>query len=184
MKPHSEVQNPLLDHRRPPVWALPRYFCPNRLKTLPPRNARSQVKVKSTWSDRKPRLDLDLGTPEFRCSYGNQIIYFAEIPYRGTIGWCGRLHRDSPSAAPGSSPPAGTPSASSAPLCSRDAPPPTHGSQQRRDGDLLMISSSHQQERNKQAVATTQAKASIPNLKMEYLSFSSIFADRAGWNKG
>lgn len=95
-----------------------------------------------------------------------------------------RLHRDSPSAAPGSSPPAGIPSASCAPLCSRGAPLPTHGSQQRRDGDLLMISFSQEQERNKQAVATTQAKASIPNLKMEYLSFSSIFADRAGWNKG
>lgn len=32
---------------------------------------------------------------------------------------------DSPGAAPGSSPPAGTPSASSAPRCCRDAPPPT-----------------------------------------------------------
>lgn len=39
-----------------------------------------------------------------------------------------RLRRDSPVAAPGSSPPAGIPSASFAPRCSRDAPPPTHGS--------------------------------------------------------
>lgn len=56
-----------------------------------------------------------------------------------------RLRRDSPVAAPGSSPPAGIPSASSAPQCSHDALPPTHGSQHRQDkrghGDLLMICS-------------------------------------------
>lgn len=44
-----------------------------------------------------------------------------------------RLSCDSPVAVPGSSPPAGIPSASFAPRCSRDAPPPTDGSQQRQD---------------------------------------------------
>lgn len=109
-----------------------------------------------------------LGALYLRRFYDDRIIHFIEIRY-GAGG--GRLRRDSPSAAPGSSPPAGIPSASSAPRCSRAAPPPTHGSQQRQGGDLLMISFSHGRERNKQAVATTQAKASIPNVKMEELSF-------------
>jgi len=43
------------------------------------------------------------------------------------------LHCDSPLAALGSSPPAGIPSASFAPRCSRDALPPTDGSQHRQE---------------------------------------------------
>lgn len=83
-----------------------------------------------------------------------------------------RLRRDSPVAAPGSSPPAGIPSASFAPRCSRDAPPPTHGShsidktkkKERRghDDTLTIRSTATKRKKKKKAVATTQAKASIP----------------------
>ena len=57
----------------------------------------------------------------------------AGVAARSPLALARRLRRDSPVAAPGSSPPAGIPSASFAPRCSRDAPPPTHGSQHRQD---------------------------------------------------
>lgn len=47
--------------------------------------------------------------------------------HAGMAAWLALAGCDSPVAAPGSSPPAGIPSASSAPQCSRDALPPAHG---------------------------------------------------------
>lgn len=83
-----------------------------------------------------------------------------------------RLRRDSPVAAPGSSPPAGIPSASFAPRCSRDAPPPTHGShsidktKKKRKKRARWYADDpldgNKEKKKKKAVATTQAKASIP----------------------
>lgn len=84
---------------------------------------------------------------------------------------------DSPGAAPGSSPPAGTPSASSAPRCCRDAPPPTQqrhkesGETEREAAAVCFhsLSANHHQknERKKKRREKNKHKhkASIPKLK-------------------